>query len=211
MMGPHQSPTGFPYPAYACHAQPNPIWFTLEPMGAAMSIDNETFQLGAAAKAAGVPTATVKTWMHLGRVTGQHVTGGRDEGNRRAFPFATVMEIATAQAALSIAFHRDLDRAFEAAQAFAHTNAGFVPDITANRRPGFPFATGQTLLCASLERSRIINLQDGQDMAHEIRKALGAPVSLVIVDLNAVFDRVVHALGFDPRDEMAAMYGGKGD
>jgi hypothetical protein len=206
-MGQHPAALVCANPAYACHAPSHPLWFLLEPMGAEMGIDSETFQLGAAAKAAGVPTATVKTWMHLGRVTGQNVTGGRDEGNRRAFPFHTVMETAVAKTVLDIAFHRDLDRAFEAAQAFAHTNAGFVPDITSDRRPGFPFATGQTLLCASLERARIVNLQDGQDMAHEIRKALGAPVSLVIVDLQAVFDRVVRALGFDPRDEMTAMYG----
>jgi hypothetical protein len=209
-MGKPHSPIWFATEPNACHPCTSPVRFVSEPMGAAMGIDSETFQLGAAAKAAGVPTQTVKVWLHTGRVTAQDVTGGRDAGTRRNFPFATVMELATAKALTEVAFQRDIERAFAAAQMFAHTNAGFVPDITSDRRPGFPFATGQTLLCASLERARIVNLQDGQDMAHEIRKALGAPVSLVIVDLQAVFDRVVRALGFDPRDEMAAMYG-KGD
>lgn len=207
-MGKHPAPFVCANPAYACHALPYPLWFMLEPMGAEMGIDSKTFQLGAAAKAAGVPTQTVKTWMHLNRITGQHVAGGRDEGNRRAFPFHTVMETAVAKTVLDIAFHRDLDRAFAAAQMFAHTNAGFVEGVTSNRHGGYPFAEGRTLLCASADRARIVNLQDGQDLMHEIGKALGAPVSLVIVDLNAVFDRVVRALGFDPRDEMAAMYGG---
>jgi hypothetical protein len=177
-------------------------------MGAEMGIDSETFQLGAAAKAAGVPTQTVKVWLHTGRVTAQDVTGGRDVGTRRNFPFFTVMELATARALTEVAFQRDLERTFAAAQMFAHTNAGFVEGVTSSRHGGYPFAEGRTLLCASTDRARIINLQDGQDLMHEIGKALGAPVALVIVDLNAVFDRVVHALGFDPRDEMAAIYGG---
>lgn len=206
-MGKPHSPIWFSNKPHACHPCNSPVRFNLKPMGAVMDIDSETFQLGAVAKAADVPTQTVKMWLHTGRVTAENVTGGRAEGTRRNFPFFTVMELATVRTLTEVAFQCDLDRAFEAAQALAHTNAGFVPDITSDRRPGFPFATGQTLLCASLERSRIVNLQGGQDMAHEIRKAIGTPVSLVIVDLQAVFDRVVRALGFGPCEEMAAMYG----
>jgi hypothetical protein len=179
-------------------------------MGADMGIDSETFQLGKVAKAAGVPTQTVKVWVHTGRVTTQNVTGGRDERSRRNFPFFAVMELATAKAVLDVAFQRAIDRAFAAAQMFAHTNTGFVDGITSDRHGGYPFAEGRTLLCASSDRVGIINLQDGQDLTHEIRRAIGAPIALVIVDMNAVFDRVVRALDFDPRDEIDAMYG-RGD
>jgi len=163
--------------------------------------------MGELSKATGVSPQTIKAWLHKGVVLGhKKIEAAGGTGNKRSFSFNNVMEFAAASALLDVAFQRDSKTAFQAAHVFAHTGHDKIPNHAGERHPAFPFYEGRTLLCTSGEHTEVIQQVAVKDAFIRIRESLGGPTALVIVDMGEVFDRVVNALGYDPRNEIAAAY-----
>jgi len=174
-----------------------------------MNIFEEDFSAGEACNAVPVGNATLQSWCNrgvmVGHKTGSPIEGGGKPGNYRRFPFFNVMEMAVARALTELGV--GLHPAFEAAALFAHIAE---PAGDLRRVPGVPFpGSVRTLLCISRAQVSIVPWRPGEDIISGLRAA-GAPLALTILEVDPIFESVVSALGYDPKQVKALAYGKAG-
>lgn len=165
-----------------------------------MKIFHEEFSTGQILKAADVSNAALQTWIRRGLIVGQKDTGidmPGQPGKRRAFTYFNAVEIATAAAL--VAGGCDLRDAFQAGAHFAHAG-------TNGRIPGLPFKDGLTVLCVAGDRSADLRWAKGVDIYVSARHALGQPLSITMLDMNELIDRVCVALGHHPQKVIDQAY-----
>lgn len=116
------------------------------------------------------------------------------------------MDMALAQAILAFGI-RDLDRAFGASASFAHVGAGELP-WQPERLPGLPFpdSAGVTLLAVEPQSSSAVLWEPGKDFFAGLHNDMGKPEAVALINVNAVFSRVVLALGGDPEKVLREAY-----
>lgn len=161
---------------------------------------NNEFGFGQVVDATGASASVIKSWLHKGVVVGyRKISGGRPEGKRRGYKLHTVLELAIAKAILDNG-PSDLASAFHAANHFAHGG-------DEHRPPGVPFQTGFTYLVVSGNHYEVFNHIPGKDFMPDLRFVSRGREGMVLIDINAVFDRVTSALGIHPQEAIDVMYG----
>ena len=164
-----------------------------------MNIFHEEYTLGQVASATGLSVETIKTWLRKELIWSKP-TKADGPGTRRLHSFYGVMEIAVA-AALIDAGVKDNEVTFYAARFFAHSGdggTGFRP----GRLPGCPFHEGLTYIAVGNGRSIEVCYRPSKDSLAAIRHDLGQPEVIILVEINAIFQRIVRALGHDPVEVM---------
>lgn len=180
-----------------------------------MNIFHAHFSTGQVVQATGVPNATLQSWLKREVVVATRpdaageITGGGTPGAYRRFSFFNVMEIAIAKALLDAGLG-DLENAFKAASHFAHTGRVAISDQFPTRIPGCPYnnagMAAATLIAVRGDRSTERLWKVGTDVITDICDDLHSRDGFVLIDADIVFERVLSALGFNPRDVMAFAY-----
>lgn len=171
-----------------------------------MNIFHQSFSTGQIAKATGVSSAALQSWLKRNLIVGQKddpIGGGGSPGVRRTYSFFNAMEIAVAKGLVDSGLN-DLPAAFLAASHFAHAgNEARLPSMLFDPRGGGCF----TLLCVAGGHSTTYALKAHDTAFYPIvRHQLNRPVGFVTLEIDPIFDRVTALLGHDPRDVMALAY-----
>lgn len=174
-----------------------------------MSIFQQKFLTGEVVKAADVTNNALQTWAHRGYIVAQRAGPGDDPsgpGSRRQFSFFNVMEIAIAKALVDAGI--TVEQAFKAAGFFAHssdqsrTGGGI-------RLPSLPFPHEvQTLIAVAGDRSVTAEWSVRYDPYPALRADLGQPVSMTVLAVNPIFDKVCAALGYGAANVLTEAYNG---
>lgn len=175
-----------------------------------MSLFTSQFDTSAVARACGVTANVVHNYLKrdlLSEVRGQ-VTGGGGRGKGKHFTFYNVMEVAIARALMEAwgQGKGDPERAFIAAEQFAHFGEEY---DGLRRHPAVPFeGSGHTLFVVGSEgQTRELFIPSGVPGAdyHSIWREIRSP-NFTIINASRVFETVVERLGADPADALAECY-----
>ena len=176
-----------------------------------MNIFQETFSTGKVVKAANITNAKLQSWMRRDLIVGHRkkapIGGGGAPGSSREFSYFNVMEIAVAEAVLQVG-SQSVEEAFHIAMGFAHMGNGASfwageEEPPLPRDPGMPFNPHvhpgcQTLLCVAGTASVTVPWKPGSDAYIDARHKLHNPASMVIIEIDPIYERVVKALGHNP-------------
>ena len=99
--------------------------------------------------------------------------------------------------------------AFFAAGMFAHTGEEAIEGLHPERVPGMPFnGDGRTFLAISGDKSDVFFNDYDRSILSDMFLRLGNVDGITVVDISAIFDRLVAALGHHPSAVMDIAYGG---
>lgn len=173
-----------------------------------MNIFHETFSSGQVIDAAGITNHALQSWLRRDLVIGQKkIEGGGSPGSYRRFSFRNVMEIAIAKALTDVGAS-SLESAFRAANLFAHVG-GTEPGDNVDRIPGLPFdwrnGPRLTILVVAGDRAAVTHWSQGCDFYVTARHRLDAR-GFVSLEVDPIFERVAHVLGYDYRDILNFAY-----
>lgn len=173
-----------------------------------MNIFHHPFSTGQVVAATGVSNSALQSWLKrdliVGHKEGAPIEGGGTPGAHRRFSFFNVMEIAVAKALLDVGMGSVSD-AFRAAMGFAHVGNGELPGLRPERRPGLPYNdTCLTILCVRQDQSTVEIWKPKSDVFISARQRLGG--GFVVLEINPIFERVTHQLGYDHRDVLSLAY-----
>lgn len=176
-----------------------------------MNFLEQVYPSALVAQATQTPLNTLQSWFKRGVIVGQQVrpegiNGGGSQGRHLRWNFHLLMEVAIAQSLINLGLS-DLKTAFGVAAHFAYGGEGPLPGQP-ERLPGFPYkvSQGTTLLAVAGGTSTLVHWIPGVDCMAIIRAELGKPEGFVLLDVEAVFRRVVMALGADPAAVLTAAY-----
>ncbi len=178
-----------------------------------MNIFFEKFGTSEVAAAIGVPRPTLQSWLHRGYVIGHrgdgglHLQGAGSPGVYRQFSYHAAMQVAVAKSLLGCGV--PVKEAFFAAGMFAHTGEEAIEGLHPERVPGMPFnGDGRTFLAISGDKSDVFFNDYDRSILSDMFLRLGNVDGITVVDISAIFDRLVAALGHHPSAVMDIAYGG---
>jgi len=163
--------------------------------------------------ATGVSGQTQAEWLRRGFIDAGVTAGGH--GVPRVWSFYALMRLAVVRALLQ-PMGGNVATAFKAATVFTHSGQGEGPsweDVIGDdgpaREPGMPFhpREGQTILAVGGDRVELLLIPDNAEPFAVAQAALGQPVSLTLVDIGRLFERVCAALNRDARRILDEAYG----
>lgn len=176
-----------------------------------MTLLNRKRSLAELSTATVVNNQTLKTWFAkdypAGNLAGA-VTGGGGPGQRRAFSFNTVMEIAIVAKLQEIGHGtRDLAALFKSAQNFAHVGSAGKDYDLPDRHPGLPFhhSYGDTIFAASPVRTFAELYSPERDTYRLLKDGTGSD-HFVTINATMLFADVCIRLGTDFRIELDLAY-----
>ena len=166
-----------------------------------MSITLRSFSNMEVTLAAGMTNPNLQNHLRRGYVTGAaHIEGAGTPGKHRRFPFHSVMEIGAAECFIRLGIGPR--QAFAAAFEFAYNEVIRGAWVDAGEKPktlrhaGFPFPGPETtLLMMTARGSKVIRASE-----------LFPYEDSAFINVSALFDRVVTALGGDPTEELRNAY-----
>ena len=162
------------------------------------SIFLRRFSAGEVAQAADVAPATLQNWIKRGDlIASDRIEGGGERGKHRRFSWFSVMEVATAAAAMRCG--ASSKTAFYAGAKFGHSGMGAVASSPA-RQPAFPFDIrhGRTFLFVSADRAIVEPWGGLTPTWYRIRDTFGGGEGFIAIDMTEVFDRTCSRLGLHP-------------